>query len=981
MRVFSLILVLLSLAAVPVTAAGLIPKIANAGFEETVTGSDTPGWGWQITCSARFRSDTTNPHSGKRCVVFTNDTELTPNAFGRFYQGVGVRPGTDYELSAWVRAESTTGANHFTDWGSCTLSIPGGTYDWKRISVVFRTKNDQNSLNLGINIVDKCKDLAIDDISLRPIGIPLKGQGIEGSYLMQQYVMGDDAKTPLIVTLNSSLDSPATLQATIKDGGSVLFTKSGEIKPGANEIEWEWNSGKTTSRKLDFALSITDSQGKTVASAAMEIGKASPRIILADLDKIQARLDGEFSNLYRQCRSKKIPLDYPTAAKTLLEQFIPYAREDASHGQDRRADFMVTDLNRALDESIAEMKGYIKNPSFAPIARRYKTSKVTVDGVSFVGDRIDAKGKTDNGPLFFCGYGHFSQIRKDMPLWPGYGINIVQSAEFGPSAVFPEEGKTDMKAVNTLIETLDNAAKNNVKVDWLMSPHYFPAWPMAKWPHLGSGGFVYVIDAPEAKKVIEDFLRVVIPLIKDKPALHSICLTNEPTFTNSTTCYNTRPLWNEYLARVHGNIETVNKLYRTNYKSFDEVPVGGGFDDPHFYDYCMFNKERFAAWHKWMSDIIHSMAPDVPTHAKLCMILEQPSRNFLTWGVDPEMFANSTDINGNDCYIGLGSPINWQFQNFIYDLQRSMAAKPIFNSENHPTGDGSTNYVPPEHFRTALWQGAVHGQGATTIWIWERTRPWLPTPEWSFYGNVMDRPGCALATGTTCLDLNRFADEVTALEKKQAPVAIFYPKPSIMRNAACIDAMNRVHESLNFCGVKIDFISENQLAAGKGGSYKMIVLPQATHVTDAAFKALLQLPEKTKLVICGDGPQKDPYNNAFPSADADSIKNRATVLDGSMASLAMWPRMLEGLKSAGGLPSISVVDAATEQPVWGVEWLPATLGKRVLVNMVNLTSKPIDVKILSQGKQVQATNLLSRVGPEKVKRLTPVVPVLAEVGK
>jgi hypothetical protein len=315
----------------------------------------------------------------------------------------------------------------------------------------------------------------------------------------------------------------------------------------------------------------------------------------------------------------------------------------------------------------------------------------------------------------------------------------------------------------------------------------------------------------------------------------------------------------------------------------------------------------------------------------------------------------------------------------VYDLQRSMAVKPIFNSENHPTGDGSTYYAPPEHFRTCIWQGAVHGQGATTFWVWERNRPWLPNAEPSFYGNVMDRPGCALATGTTCLDLNRFAEEVTALQKKQAPVAILYSKASFMRDPAYIDTMNRVYTALNFCGVKIDFISENQLEAGKGASYKMLVLPQSTRLTDAAFKALSILSLKTHLVICGDGPEKDPYNNAFPAADVEGIKAKAVAVDGKMDSKTMWPVMLAELGKAQGLPSLSVVDASTGKPAWGIEWLPTTVGTRVVINMVNLTGKPVDVKIFSNGEQVQARDLLSLLGQGRVGRLMPITPVLAEV--
>jgi hypothetical protein len=95
---------------------------------------------------------------------------------------------------------------------------------------------------------------------------------------------------------------------------------------------------------------------------------------------------------------------------------------------------------------------------------------------------------------------------------------------------------------------------------------------------------------------------------------------------------------------------------------------------------------------------------------------------------------------------------------------------------------------------------------------------------------------------------------------------------------------------------------------------------------------------------------------------------------------------------------VSVVDATTGEPAWGVEWLPVTVGGRTVINMVNLTDKPVDVKII-RGEHViyermnapadirdvepslNAVDLLSLGGREKVKTLKPITPVLAEIGR
>lgn len=979
MRILASILICVALA-VPASAASLIPVIPNAGFESVAPGNDAPGWGFYTRANAGFHSDTTNPHSGNRCLVFWDNSDLAPEVYERLSCGVGVLPDTEYELSVWVRGEDVASGSHFSDWDSYTMNLPSGTYGWRRVTLKFRTKPGQNGLNLGINVVNRCKSLAIDDISLRPIGIPIEGEGITGSILAPGQVQGDNQKAFVNISVDSKIAGIA--HAIIRAGDKIIFDKTVPMKPGENTFEWEWNTGALSVRELNLTVRLANEQGKLIASGGRAIQKLSASVLSGDLDKVEARLK-EFDALYAKCKAKGIPLDYPTVTRTMLEQFIPLERMDVRKGDLRRAGYAVTDFNRSLDDAMAEMRAYLQNPKSAPDAVRYKTSSMNVNGVSFIADREDAKGNKSRGPVFFCGVGHFNQVRKDMYRWPGYGVNIIQ-IEVGPGVTFPKEGEVDLKAAQAVARVLDEAAKKNVKVNVLLSPHYFPQWAMEKYPNLGKGGggfLGYCVDAPEAKQIIEKFLRAVVPLLKDKPALHSFCLSNEPLFDRSQGTDNAKPMWTAYLAKVHGDVKTMNERYGTKYSSFDEVPMPGNGDygAPQFYDFCMFNDERFAGWHRWMADIIHEMAPNVPVHAKV-MGWTFFMRNCIAWGTSAEMFGEMGQVNGNDCSMWPGdgvTTVQWGTQNMTYDLQRSMNAKPIFNSENHLTPDGSTMYVGPQHFRTALWQGAIHGQGATTIWVWERALdPSHPSYAATacFYGNVMDRPGCAEQVGRTCLDLNRFSAEVTALETKPAPVAIVYSIASMAKNPKHPDMLGRVYTALNFCGVKVDFISEKQLAEGKGKQYKMIVLPEVTNLPRDAFDALVTTPNT---VIVGGGPEKDQYGNDLMF---DLIEKKSVLLPGDAdGNKVLWPQFDALLQRLGGLPNVRVVDAKTGKPVWGVEWLPAEVKGRTVINMINLSGKPVDVKVVRQGKDVTARDLLSIGGAAKVKTLLALTPVLAEI--
>ena len=74
----------------------------------------------------------------------------------------------------------------------------------------------------------------------------------------------------------------------------------------------------------------------------------------------------------------------------------------------------------------------------------------------------------------------------------------------------------------------------------------------------------------------------------------------------------------------------------------------------------------------------------------------------------------------------------------------------------------------------------------------------------------------------------------------------------------------------------------------------------------------------------------------------------------------------------------TVVDAKTNEPAWGLEWLPARIGDRWVVNAINFTGTPIDIKILKAGQSVAARDLLS-LGEPPVTALKTLTPVLAEV--
>jgi len=723
-------------------------------------------------------------------------------------------------------------------------------------------------------------------------------------------------------------------------------------------------------------VSDVDMEGRAVDEGKAELTRQKVEGMLSELREKFSVL----RELREEALSKGIPTDYEDVTLTVIENFIPFMEDDLEHGRTERAFRGTRNMLSSAGRAISALRSYLEDPSRAPRVPRYRSGRITIDGTSFLADVRWPDGRIKRRPVFFNGYGHFGQVRRDLGRFPYYGINIIQ-VEFGPNSVVVGEDEISYRAVEEFIGLLKRAEENNVAVNLLLSPHYFPGWALEKYPHLRDceGGFIkFCIDAPEARAIEERFLRTVIPRLKGYRALHSFCLSNEPIYVRSDRCPVTRKMWADYLKETHGSIGNLNAAYGTDFGSFSDVPIPGprDFSAPQFYDWCVFNQRRFSNWHRWMADIIHEYLPEVPVHAKIMPIIF--NRDDIAYGVDPEQFCELSQINGNDCWVpypGEGEwAQNWQTQNMFYDLLRSMKHQPIFNSENHLIRDRDTGYYPPSHIRTALWQGAIHGQGATTIWVWERTHD----PRSDFAESIMHRPGCAEAVGRVNLDLQRLSAEVTALKELRAPVAILYSIPSIVHSPKYLDDLKLCYRALNFCGVKIDFISEQGVLSGKLADYRLLVLPSADYVTEGAFRGIGDyIRSGGRTVVVGNALGFDEYGRVRRRAADVLGLGGVTKVGRDTGERELRDIFMDLLGDVGGAPPVNLLDAETGRTVWGIEWLVAELDGDLIVNAVDLTREPRRVRFEVPGTgELKGVELITgrEIGAEvETKPLEPVL--------
>ncbi|MBD1382274.1 beta-galactosidase [Metabacillus arenae] len=924
----------------------------------------------------------------------------------------------------------------------------------------------------------------------------------------------------------------AELEKEVTIPPQKVFTQSIDIgfsKPGTHSVKISVKEPSTGKVKEDTVTVNVHSSREELESR---------------LDEIESKLP-ELKKLLSTVEERGIPTDYERVDVMVISDFIKYGRDDLDREKFGRALYVIEELEKLYDKTKSWLEAYLEGKEEAKSVPRYVTGRPEIKDYSFIGDTYDSEtGKTKKRPIFFTGYGHFDQVRKDIPKFTDYGTNIIQ-VETGPNRVImppdslvnwniqrsggvkadakldrtaAHNGKASMHITNTtakrpnvylsisqrvsvkpnttyqfrawvkgknvkdvwfpggpdwklrhffpkgtydwtevtyeyttgdnetdfdlrilsenvidglwiddiimteagrdknllknpgfeqgvppegkewliskqsiesdIQQVLENASKNNVAVNLLLSPHYFPSWALEKWPELKSDNpeffLRYNFDDPKAKEIIEDYLRTLIPMIKEYPSLHSLTLTNEPTYKSSVDEQHI-PKWHAYLSEVYkGNIDELNRIYGTDYSSFEEVAMPKQPEKtPLFYDWYEFNNTLVSGWHEWMADIIHEIAPELPVKTKI-MGHTLSSLKLLTHGVELEQFSKFNQINGNDVssYLDEGEQGFFKAMRF-YDLQTSLRKAPIFNSEHHVIRDGDENYVPEqaEFVRANLWQSAIHGLSASTVWAWERTND----PGSVFHGSLLHRPDVVSKVGKTGLDLNRLAHEVTAFQEDKAEIAILYSTTSTVYGSNYYEAVASAYEAASYSGQKVGFISEKQIQEGKLKGKKLLIIPQATHVKGETLKKIEKFSKQRKgnlLIIGEDSLKFDEHNQPLSVDVRNKVFEKSQTVEGMPSAIELRDLLLP-LFSKQKLNKVMLMDTETNQPVYGVEWRSVKYKGKTLINITNYTDKEKQVYITVNGKRIRdwTDRLNDSQSDGETLELQPLTPSLLSIDK
>lgn len=958
--------------------------VVNGDFENGMT-----GWSWKASkADAASQIVTTDSHSGQSCLRMTNNTPYGPNVFGSLSQLItGLRPNTTYELSAWIKSTAASGCwiGGGPRW-TTRKDLPSDAVDWQRESLTFATGPADITWQLLINTDAPTQQLLIDDIVV--MDAPVKsawfyapsigsGNGVSaasliiasGRYEPQSY----DAAEMIAGTLTvPSGDEP-------HPAGTIALRLTGE--PEVVDLGGAALPARAASSLISLKFVLPAElllQGKNTVSAYLDdssVPIAAVQIVRRDLvQQIADRLaDCEVRLSVVRQRAGYAGLSanaYARLGLSVAARFINRVKTRGASGA-QSASWSWLQLHE-VDQVLDETDGLIRNPL------------ANVDlptGSSVIGQEVLTAG---GRPVFYGGYCGWKDVVSDIPIFRPLGASLIQQ-DYGPG-LLSRNGAIAVDRIDRIEKTFDDAARNGIKIDFLLSPHYFPQWAMDESPDvkIPSKAFIkFNINHPLARRVLEQWIADAVGALGKEPALFSFCLSNEPVYDFSGRDPYSKPLWTKYLQSVHSDITTLNALYGTRYASFSDVPVPEAGVPPlsesagalrAYYDWLNFNDYNFANWHRWMNSLVKAAAPSAPTDDKIL-----GSHMFDRWamseGVDPEVFCKITDLAGDDDYMsppGVGPhgdyACYWQPEEMGYDLLRSFYHQPLIDSENHFIPDRDADPVSGDYGRAVMWQGALHGQGATATWVWGEA----PDAASALSGSLYYRPAVMFGVGRAWLDESRLSDAVAAVIRAKPSVALLYSRTSLYWQPDYADCLQIAYTALDMLGEPVTFVTEQELANGRTPSVAAIVLPRATHVSAAAVAGLEAFVKHGgRLIAIGQGNLgKDQYDRdqTIPSDLAPT--DLSWPKDDRAIQAAMRPLLV----SLGRFHPL--IDKATGAQAFGVEYRVVTVNGKRYLSAINYMKTPVTIGTFELGTG-RMKDLLSGeiVNPSKIV-MQPMAPRL-----
>lgn len=720
--------------------------------------------------------------------------------------------------------------------------------------------------------------------------------------------------------------------------------------------------------------------------------KATAEISINDYGLNLAGKIAEVKTLLDICKEKGIATDYERVKYATAVQINGMINMYLSNGESEAYAFNTQKASELLDEAKAKLEAYIAGTETPLKVNRTVTSKPKVDGKSFISKMDDGSEK----PAFYVGYGHWSA--GDMEQYKDLGVNYIQY-EVSVNDVLrrpnaSESGKfvVDDSAIARIKDVFSRAEKADVSIVLLLAMHNFPEF-VYEYDETANGSkegwdWPFMPFNPTHPLVLETLtaaINAVVPEIKDYKSLGSICLSNEPLFAANQRPTYYKPIYQQYIRDKYNNsINDVNAAYGTAYSDFSQLEMPSGerkSDDSgkvtSYNDYREFNESIMIQYHKTMADAVKSIDSSLLLNVKQMTPFGAygTSNNRVEYGMNHEKLSQFLDINGCDAIAYYGSDQDTLLAKTMwYDYLTSVKNAPVINSEDHILRDaieGETEQVrSEEEFKmnmADLWQGAIHGRGASALWMWDKS-DWTKKGTGYYNTNLTRRADYIAEIGKIALDLNRLSGEITAIQQAKPRVGILYSDNSMSQIPYALEATYKAYSKVLTSGEKAFFVTEEQpelLNTTEG--LELLIVPCSNYMKAETLNQIKRFIDGGGKVLMLKANNKEWLNENGKAHDTALLNSVLSASETAEFTATSSSRVEDtngavNTKLDEMLNQLTMKDVTLTVKNGEVEWTEASYGRKHVINICNHGTVPVEVtlNVPSEYNAAETVDLLSK---------------------
>lgn len=716
------------------------------------------------------------------------------------------------------------------------------------------------------------------------------------------------------------------------------------------------NEAKQKIKQLNQLINKAKKQGIDVTKERMSVRVAE---IFLDYAKWDEKNKSKIAENFKRVESTVVPPNVKKRTSTEYANFLP--------NHERR------EVVKLLDNSIKKINNIISGKE-----KRKAGPQIKWDQIRIAGNGV----KQGNQPLFLLDWNFKSNETDNYNLSDFFGDIDGYFFHIG-MLTQNSNGKYDISAGQK--RRLKNLKTGNFGAPFIGMTNV-PEFARKKYPDLAKGTTTFTgfdIDHPQARELHKQLFKLYVPQFKNKNMSKlGYMLSNEPHWNISGTwdvidiTTHTRRKFEKWLQQRHKSINKLNEIWGTSFGNFRQAagsvstPVNESLiGTPKWYDFARFNQVRVIQWFTFLHDEIKRLDSKMKSHIKL--IPGHWSSNSRKYGLDFEALTSLTEIIGNDGHMdharnfGGRKPwqdkyaLNWAEMSAQYDFMHSVSPDAInYNSEGHSvdTGKSKNLFLDKSYARIAQWLATIHGSDVTTNWAWLREKDGSIRGNNLLAGSVLMMPQVLNEFHSTMIDINTFAQEITALQNVKNPVRLFYSETSAINKNDHMTELLDIYESLYFEGHRLGFVTENIIKKQDAKNWEFIVVADTEYVTIAEFNALQQYLNKGGTILLDSKSlKKNEYGKKINKKLVAGAGNIISVNESNLKS-----QVLSQLKRKGKSLVVNLDETNPKKGFKAIQHRSTRVNGKNIITLANVGKEKSKAKLsLGKNSNVTITNLIT----------------------